>query len=57
MLRHVGDIAASRALHVESPWLTDTSETSLQVPLNRAGDATKLKEELDEDLVLCVVSF
>ena len=23
----------------------------------RAGDATKLKEELDEDLVLCVVSF
>ena len=21
------------------------------------GDATKLKEELDEDLVLCVVSF
>ena len=22
-----------------------------------AGDATKLKEELDEDLVLCVVSF
>ena len=22
----------------------------------RAGDATKLKEELDEDLVLCVVS-
>ena len=24
---------------------------------DRAGDATKLKEELDEDLVLCVVSF
>ena len=24
---------------------------------NRAGDATKLKEELDEDLILCVVSF
>ncbi|XBI73373.1 hypothetical protein VPH35_067133 [Triticum aestivum] len=24
---------------------------------SRAGDATKLKEELDEDLVLCVVSF
>ena len=23
----------------------------------RAGDANKLKEELDEDLVLCVVSF
>ena len=23
----------------------------------RADDATKLKEELDEDLVLCVVSF
>ena len=23
----------------------------------RASDATKLKEELDEDLVLCVVSF
>ena len=23
----------------------------------RAGDATKLKEDLDEDLVLCVVSF
>ena len=23
----------------------------------RAGDATKLKEELDEDLVLCVVPF
>ena len=23
----------------------------------RTGDATKLKEELDEDLVLCVVSF
>ena len=22
-----------------------------------AGDATKLKEELDEDLALCVVSF
>ena len=33
----------------------DTSKASLQVPLNRAGDATKLKEELDEDLVLCVV--
>ena len=32
-------------------------QTSLPVPLNRAGDATKLKEELDEDLVLCVVSF
>ena len=32
-------------------------KTSLQVPLNRAGDATKLKEELYEDLVLCVVSF
>ena len=25
--------------------------------MNRADDATKLKEELDEDLVLCVVSF
>ena len=25
--------------------------------LNRADDATKLKEELDEDLVLCIVSF
>ena len=25
--------------------------------VNRADDATKLKEELDEDLVLCVVSF
>ena len=24
---------------------------------NRAGDTTELKEELDEDLVLCVVSF
>ena len=23
----------------------------------RAGDATKIKEELDEDLVLCLVSF
>ena len=23
----------------------------------RAGDATKLKEEVDEDLALCVVSF
>ena len=34
-----------------------TSKTSLQVPLNRADDATKLKEELFEDLVLCVVSF
>ena len=34
-----------------------TSKPSLQVPLNRADDATKLKEELDEDLVLCVVSF
>ena len=22
-----------------------------------AGDATELKEELDEDLVLCIVSF
>ena len=32
-------------------------QTSLQVPLNRADDATKLKEELDEDLVLRVVSF
>ena len=30
-------------------------KTSLQVPLNRADDETKLKEELDEDLVLCVV--
>ena len=34
-----------------------TSKTSLQVSLNRADDATKLKEELDEDLALCVVSF
>ena len=34
-----------------------TSKTSLQVPLNRADDATKLKEEFDEDLVLRVVSF
>ena len=34
-----------------------TSKTSLQMSLNRADDATKLKEELDEDLVLCVVSF
>ena len=34
-----------------------TSKTSLKVPLNHAGDATKIKEELDEDLVLCVVSF
>ena len=42
---------------VESSWLKDTSKTSLQVSLNRADDATKLKEELDEDLVLCVVSF
>ena len=25
--------------------------------MNRADDATKLKEELDEDLVLSVVSF
>mgnify|MGYP005835930009 CR=1 FL=1 len=25
--------------------------------MNRADDATKLKEELDEDLVLCVVLF
>ena len=33
-----------------------TSKTSLQVPLNRAED-TKLQEEFDEDLVLCVVSF
>ena len=32
-------------------------KTSLQVPLNRAVDATKLKEELDEDLVLYVVPF
>ena len=24
---------------------------------NRAGDATELKEELDEDRVRCVVSF
>ena len=24
---------------------------------NRVGDATKLKEELDEDRVCCVVSF
>ena len=24
---------------------------------DRAGDATQLKEELDEDLVLCVVPF
>ena len=34
-----------------------TSKTSLQVPLNRVDDATKLKEELVEDLVLCVVPF
>ena len=34
-----------------------TSKTSLQVPLNRADDATELKEELDEDLVLCVIPF
>ena len=33
-----------------------TSKTSLQVPLIHAGDATELKEELDEDLVHCVVS-
>ena len=26
-------------------------------PCYRTGDATKLKEELDEDLALCVVSF
>ena len=27
----------------ESLWLTDTSKTSLQVPLNRVGEATKLR--------------
>ena len=27
------------------------------MPLNRAGDATKLKEELDEDCVRYVVPF
>ena len=32
-------------------------KTSLQVPLNRADDATKLKEELDEDLDRSLVSF
>ena len=32
-------------------------KTSLQVSLNRADDATKLKEELDEDRVHYVVSF
>ena len=49
------DLAGVRLLSPrDSP---DTSKTSLQVPLNRADDATKLKEELDEDLVLCVVSF
>ena len=32
-------------------------DTSLQVPVNRADDTTKLKEELDEDLILCVVPF
>ena len=42
-----------------SSWTRSSSlrDFSLQVPLNRADDATKLKEELDEDLVLCVVSF
>ena len=34
-----------------------TSKTSLQVSLNCADDATKLKEELDEDLVRYVVPF
>ena len=28
-----------------------TSKTSLQVPLNRAGDVIELMEELDEDLI------
>ena len=32
-------------------------KTSLQVPLNHAGDATKLKEELNEDCVRYVVPF
>ena len=49
----------SRACEIaESPWLTDY----FQKPVagagdTSAGDATDLKEEIDEDLVRCVVSF
>ena len=32
-------------------------KSSLQVPLNHAGDATELMEEPNEDRVRCVVPF
>ena len=48
------DLAGVRLL---SPRDSQILPKQLQVPLNREDDATKLKEELDDDLVLCVVSF
>ena len=49
-LDHVG-------VRLLSPRDSQILPNQLQVPLYRVDDATKLKEELDEDLVLCVVSF
>ena len=41
----------------ESSWLIDYYNNSCRCRGYRADDATNLKEELDEDLVLCVVPF
>ena len=42
----------------ESPWLTVYFQNQFAgADDTRAGDATELKEELDEDHVRCVVSF
>ena len=48
------DLAGVRLL---SPRDSQILPKQLQVPLNRAGDATKLKEELEEDRVRGVVPF
>ena len=49
------DLAGVRLLSPrDSP---DSTKTVAGANDTSAGDATKLKEELDEDLALCVVSF
>src|SRR3954467_10552593 len=48
------DLAGVRLLSPrDSP---DTSKPACRCQRDRAGDAPELKEELDEDLILCVVS-
>ncbi|XBI39116.1 hypothetical protein VPH35_123964 [Triticum aestivum] len=44
-------------VRLSSSWTRSSSLRDLRCRCYRAGDETKLKEELDEDLVLCVVSF